>query len=314
MSHEHDFAVTDVDPDTDASTTPMTDGGVAAGSEFEETDPSRSPTVTELAPGNGFLTDVWVNFKRWNTKAIRNPFVVVGSVVQPIVFLVLFSQVFGQVAGGAVGGAGGSSTAYLTFLVPAIVIQVSLIAAASSGIGLVNDMERGMFNKVLVSPMNRTAVFVGKTLSEILRITVQVVLILLLGYALGARVATGVPGALGIIGIAIVFSIWFTSFSNIVAVATGDTESTIIAANFLTLPLLFVSSAFLPVDRLPDWIQVISTVNPITYGVDAARELMMTGWTASVILPSIAVLIALDLVLGAIAVFYLNRASSSKVR
>nr|WP_233204221.1 ABC transporter permease [Halegenticoccus soli] len=108
---------------------------------------------------------------------------------------------FGQVAGQAVGGPGGSSEAYLTFLVPAIVIQVALIAAASSGIGLVDDMERGLFEKVLVSPMSRTAVFLGKTLSEMLRITVQVVLILLLGYVLGACIATSVSGALGILGI-----------------------------------------------------------------------------------------------------------------
>ncbi|MCL7418687.1 MAG: ABC transporter permease, partial [Halalkalicoccus sp.] len=145
-------------------------------------------------------------------------------------------------------------------------------------------------------------------------IVVQVVLILVLGTLLGAEIVTGIAGALGIIAIAIVFSVWFTAFSNVVAVLTRDQEATIIAANILQLPLLFVSSAFLPLELLPGWIQAIARINPITYGVDAARALVIEGWVWEVILPSIAVLVALDLLLGAVAVYYLNRASSSAVR
>lgn len=273
---------------------------------------------------NSFAGDVWVNFKRWNVKAVRNPFVLTASLVQPIIFLVLFTQVFGPVATGAINrGAGGVS--YESYLVPAIVIQVSLVAAATSGIGLVNDIEEGMFEKVLVSPMNRTAVFLGKSLAEMLRITVQIVVILTLGYLLGARIQTGVPGAIGIVLVGIVFSIWFTSFSNIVALVTRDQESTIIGANILQFPLLFVSSAFLPLSILPGWIQTVAAFNPITYGVDAARALVLGESVLTVLdvtafsgvwntlVPALAVLLALDLVLGALAVRFLNRASSSQV-
>ncbi|WP_128476999.1 ABC transporter permease [Halorussus pelagicus] len=272
-----------------------------------------------IAPGEtgggerGFGTDVWVNFKRWNLKAVRNPFVLTASLIQPIVFLVLFTQVFGQVATGAISR-GGTSITYESFLLPAIVIQVSLVAAATSGIGLVNDIEEGMFEKVLVSPMNRAAVFLGKTLAEMLRITVQILIILGLGVLLGANVVTGVAGALAIVAIGIVFAGWFTAFSNVVALVTRDQESTIIGANILQFPLLFVSSAFLPVELLPDWIQVISDFNPVTYGVDAARALVIDGWVWETILPNVAVLVGLDLVLGAFAVYMLNRASSSEVQ
>ncbi len=261
--------------------------------------------------GNAFHTDVWVNFKRWSLKSLRNPFVVVGSVVQPVVFLLLFSQVFGGVVGGAIGGAG--SADYVTFLIPAIVIQVALVAAASSGIGLVNDMEAGMFEKVLVTPMRRSAVFLGKTLSELVRTAVQALLIVGLGYLLGGRVVTGVGGALGIVAIALLFSVWFTAFSNVLALVTRDQESTIIGANLVVFPLLFVSSAFLPVESMPGWIQVVAAVNPVTYGVDAARTLVLVGWDWGALLPDLAVLVALDLVLGAVAVFMLDRASSARV-
>jgi ABC-2 type transport system permease protein len=274
---------------------------------------------------NSFLGDVWVNFKRWNLKAVRNPFVLVVSLVQPIIFLVLFTEVFGNVAGDAVSR-GIPGITYETYLVPAIAIQVSLAAAVTSGIGLVNDIEEGMFEKVLVSPMNRTAVFVGKTAAEVFRIAIQVSIILGLGVLLGADVALGVVGALGIVGVGILFSLWFVALSNSIAVLTKDQESTIIAANLLQFPLLFLSSAFLPLETLPGWIQTFAKVNPVTYGVDAARSLMLDRDVMTVIevsafegtlngvVPGVAVLLAIDLALGAIAVSLLSSATSSKVQ
>ena len=280
---------------------------------------------TDARSGNSFLGDVWVNFKRWNLKAVRNPFVLVVSLVQPIIFLVLFTEVFGNVAGGAVDR-GIPGVSYETYLVPAIAIQVALAAAITSGVGLVNDIENGMFEKVLVTPMNRTAVFLGKTAAEMFRIAVQIAIILLLGLALGADIATGVPGAVGVILVGIVFSLWFVAFSNALAILTRDQESTIIGANLLQFPLLFLSSAFLPLDALPGWIQTFARLNPVTYGVDAARSLVvgedvMTvievswfGGTLNGVVPGVVVLLALDIVLGATAVYLLSRASSSDVQ
>ncbi|MDY7082414.1 MAG: ABC transporter permease, partial [Halobacteria archaeon] len=222
--------------------------------------------------GNTFAGDVWANFKRWTIKAVRNRFFLFLTLIQPIIFLVLFTQVFGQVATDAISS-GGNSISYTTYLVPAIAVQVALAAAASSGIGLVNDMEDGLFEKVLASPMNRTAVFLGKTCSELLLILVQIGIILVLGTLLGARIATGFAGAVGIMFVGLVFSIWFVSLSNILAVITRDQETTALGANMIQFPLLFISTAFLPLDVLPGWIQAVATVNPITYGVDASRAL-----------------------------------------
>jgi ABC-2 type transport system permease protein len=274
--------------------------------------------------GNSFVGDAWVNFKRWNLKAVRNPFVLVVSLVQPIIFLVLFTEVFGNVAGGAVNQ-GLPGISYETYLVPAIAIQVALAAAITSGVGLVNDIENGMFEKVLVTPMSRTAVFVGKTAAEVFRIAVQIAIILGLGLLLGADIVTGVAGAAGIVAVGILFSLWFVAFSNALAILTRDQESTIIGANLLQFPLLFLSSAFLPLEALPGWIQTFARVNPVTYGVDAARSLMVDrdvmtvievswfGGTLDGVAPGVAVLIGLDLMLGAVAVALLSRASSSDV-
>ena len=274
---------------------------------------------------NTFAGDAWVNFRRWNLKAVRNPFVLVVSLVQPIIFLLLFTEVFGNVAGDAVNR-GLPGVSYTTYLVPAIAIQVSLAAAVTSGVGLVNDIENGMFEKVLVSPMNRTAVFVGKTAAEVFRIAVQVTIILGLGVVLGAEIATGVVGAAGIVAVGILFSLWFVAFSNALAIITRDQESTIIGANLLQFPLLFLSSAFLPLAALPGWIQTFAMLNPVTYGVDAARALMLDRDVMTVVdvtafegalnsvVPGVAVLLVLAVGLGAVTVTLLSRATSSDVR
>ncbi|EMA55276.1 MULTISPECIES: ABC transporter permease [Halococcus] len=307
----------------ETSERPAADGGTAGAATGAE---AETDTTTVRRSSNSFLGDAWVNFKRWNIKAVRNPFVLVVSLAQPIIFLVLFTQVFGQIATGAINQGGAGAISYETYLVPAIVIQVSLAAAITSGIGLVNDIEEGMFEKVLVTPMNRTAVFVGKTAAEVLRIAVQIAIILGLGVLLGAEIATGIVGALGIIAIGILFSLWFVSLSNSLAVITKDQESTIIVMNLLQFPLLFLSSAFLPLEALPEWIQTFARYNPITYGVDAARTLMLDTdvmtvldvtafsgiWNALV--PATAVLAGLDLVLGGIAVYLLSQASSSSAQ
>lgn len=274
---------------------------------------------------NSFFGDMWVNFKRWNIKAVRNPFVLVTSLVQPIIFLILFTQVFGAVATSAINAAGGSIT-YETFLVPAIAIQVALAAAITSGVGLVNDIEEDVFEKILVMPMNRAAVFAGKSAAEVLRIAVQIAIILSLGVLLGAEIATGFLGAVGIVLVGLLFSVWFLAYSNILAVLTKDQESTIIGANLLQFPLLFLSSAFLPLNVLPRWIQTIATFNPVTYGVDAARALILGQDVMTVLdvtslsgmwntlVPALVVLVVLDLVFGGLAVFLLTRVTSSDVQ
>lgn len=299
-----------------------------------DTESSAGNAFAEPATGNRFSVDVWVTLKRWLRKTLRNPFVVVGALLTPFILLVLFTELFGQITEAALSEALGSNVSYIIYIVPAVAILSAMDAAANSGMGLVNDMESGMFEKVLVSPTHRSAIFLGKTLSDIVQVIVQTGLILVIGYAVlwvdtggspGVYVQTGLFGVVGIFAVVLVFSLWFAAFSNVAALVTQDTESTAVWTNLLQFPLLFVSSAFLPVSVLPEWMQVVATVNPITYGVDAVRALMLGRDVLAVIevsafsgiwktlVPAIAVLGVLDLVLGVVAVFFLHRMSSSTV-
>lgn len=290
--------------------------------------------VEQQVAGNSFLVDVWVTLKRWLRKALRNPFLVIGALFTPFLFLVLFSQLFGQITGEALEATLGDEISYVTYLVPAIVILSAMDAAGYSGMGLVNDMESGMFDKVLVSPTHRSAMILGKALADIVQIIVQTGLILVIGYAalwvdtggsVETYIQTGAVGVLGIFAVVIAYSLWFAAFSNIAALVTQDSESTSVWTNLLQFPLLFVSSAFLPVEVLPEWMQVVATYNPVTYGVDAVRALMLGQDVLTVInvtafsgiwntvVPAVVVLGVLDLVLGGAAVILLRRVSSSQV-
>lgn len=270
------------------------------------TDP---PDETGVSRG-WLVADTWSSFKRWMKKSLRNPFTVFFTLIQPVIWLALFTQVFKAV----VQIPGFTSDSYLAFFAPAVVIQIALFSGGGAGVGLVFDMRDGMFDKLLASPMNRTAMFVGKTLTGAVVTSVQVVIVLGLALVLGATIATGLLGVLGIIGIALLFSLGFEALSNIVGLVTRDDEATILITQFLMLPLLFMSTAFLPEQFLPGWVQVMSTFNPVSLGVDAIRALMLDGWMWSVLGPSLVGLVLFDLLFGAIAVVCLRRATSAEAR
>jgi ABC-2 type transport system permease protein len=300
----------------------------------DEVDISKGDTA-QKASGNSSVTDMRISLKRWLVKTSRNPFVTFSSLIQPVIFFVLMAEVLGAIAGGALSQTVGSDVAYVTYLTPAIVIQSALAAAAVSGIGLVDDMNTGMFEKLLASPMNRGAMFLGKVLSEVVRIAIQTMIILLLGYVMlsltsgasvGSYLRTGVLGIVGIIAVAVLFGGAFMSFSNIVALVTRDQEATTMIANLLTFPLLFISSAFVPLSVLPGWIQTVAVVNPITYGVDGVRAFMlgqdvmtvfdMTAFAGfwNTVVPAVVVLVGFNIVLGGIAIRLLNQASKVEVQ
>ncbi|MEA3201943.1 MAG: type transport system permease protein [Thermoplasmata archaeon] len=273
---------------------------------------------------SSYAAEVWYNFKRWMIKTVRNPFVIGFGLIQPIIWLLLFPN--------AMKGASSLPLDYVVWFAPVVAIQTALFAGNGSGIGLVEDMRIGVFNKLLATPMDRSAMFVGKTLAGAATVAVQVLLIEILAAIVtkGASAPTGVLGALGVIAIGILFSLGFAGLSNIIALATKSTEATIIIGNFILLPLLFASGAFAPPDVLPGWLKFISSINPVNYGIEAARHLMLPqsaldsgiplpgGGTGHLVTHSLAfdlaVIVVFDAILVLIAAMMLRRATASKPR
>ncbi|MFC6954362.1 ABC transporter permease [Halorubellus litoreus] len=261
--------------------------------------------------GNSFVGDAWANCKRWHRKALRNPFVIVVVLVQPIVALLLFTEVFRAVGAAALAETGLESVEYVTFLLPAVVVQAALAAAISSGVGTFDDIRSGMFEKVLVSPMSTGAVFAGKAAAELARIVVQVLVVVALGVAIGARIETGLLGVVGIVLVAVLFALWFMAVSNAIALVVETEEVIIAVANLLQFPLLFLSSGLLPLGAFPDWVRAVAAVNPVSYAVDAVRALVLGGDAVTVVsvsglgpilgafVPAVCLLAALTFVCGA---------------
>ncbi|WP_123537971.1 ABC transporter permease [Halosimplex salinum] len=279
---------------------------------------SGASTTTET--GNTFLGDVCVNVERWTRKAVHNPTAFLLEIVVATFSLVLFTAVFGDVGAVALERAGFADVEYVTYLLPAVLMQATMGSAFSSGMGLVRDLESGMFEKTVVTPMSWTAVFTGKAAAELARIVVQLLAVVGLAVAMGAGIETGAVGVVGIVAVCLLVGLLFMAVSNVVGLLARDEEVINAASMLFMFPLLFLSPAFVP---MSEDIEFVAAFNPITYGVDAVRALVLGedvltvlsisrfGGLADTLVPAVAVLVALNLVVGAVAIRLLARASSA---
>ncbi len=238
-------------------------------------------TMAGVAPrgAGALLGETYVLFERSLKKLVRRPIFLYFSLIQPVVWLLLFGQIFNRIARfpGASAAFGGKS--YFQFFMPAVILQTLLFGAGQSGIGILNDMDSGFLTKLLTTPIYRISVLLGRILGDLTRMILQGVIIVLLAWVFGqfqtprVQYAYGVPGAIAAIGIALLFGLGLAGFNVFIALRTRNTEPTFLISNFVTLPLLFTSSAQLPLQLLPSWLHTVAQFNPVTYVVDSMRFL-----------------------------------------
>jgi len=239
---------------------------------------------------SNYLVEVNGIFGRWIKKTLRRPQFLFFSLVQPIVWFVLFTQAFSSITNISVPIPGTSpqlfktfkdfagTSSYLTFFSAAVIIQTVISSAMQSGIGMVTDLESGYMDKMRVAPIHRSAILMGKVLSDGVRILIQTAVIMILGFALGVTVATGVGGLLLLFAIAMTFGIAWSGISTFIGLATKNSEATLMISILTTFPLLFLSTAVMPKPLLQDWIQTVATYNPMSYVADALHGLIITGF------------------------------------
>ncbi len=219
-----------------------------------------------------FLFDTWVLFVRAIKKLVRTPILLFFSLFQPIIFLVLFTQLFTKFSAFTPG------VSYLSFATAGIILQNGFSSALQSGTSIVDDLTSGFLEKELVTPVNRSAILLGRLLSDAFRVVVQSAIIVLLAYAIGAEFVTGVLGVVLIFAIVAFFGLAWSGISLAIGLRTKSAETVFGIGGFLTFPLLFMSSALVPPSTMPDWMQSVSAVNPISYAVDAVRALTISGF------------------------------------
>ena len=240
-----------------------------------------------------YVSEVNGIFGRWIKKTLRRPQFLFFSLVQPIVWFVLFTQAFQSIASIREPIPGTNpiqyitfasltgTSSYITFFSAAVIIQTVISSAMQSGMGMVTDLESGYMDKMRVAPIHRSAILMGKVLSDGTRILIQTAVIMALGLALGVTVATGVAGLLLLLAISMAFGIAWSGISTFIGLATKNSEATLMISILTTFPLLFLSTAMMPKALLQPWIQTVATYNPMSYIADALHGLVITGfdWT-----------------------------------
>lgn len=204
----------------------------------------------------------------------RIPDAMFFSSVQPVMFVLLFRYVFG-------GAIKIPHFDYVDFLMPGIFVQTVLFGAASTAIGLADDMSKGLIERFRSLPMARSAVLFGRTTADLLRNVFVVALMTAVGYLVGFNVHTNVFGYLGGVAVVLGFANALSWGFAIVGLKASNGETAQLMSFPLLFPLTFASSAFVRVETMPGWLQVFARNQPVTAVVDATRALMLGGPTTA---------------------------------
>lgn len=217
-------------------------------------------------------------FLRWFKKTLRRPSFLFFSLVQPVIWFLLFTQAFQSVANVPGFAEYTGTDSYLTFFTAAVILQTVIASAMQSGMGMVTDLESGYMDKMRVAPIHRSSILVGKVLSDGFRILLQTTVILILGFVLGVTVAAGIGGLVLVLIIAMAFGIAWSGISTFVGLRTRNAETTLMISLITTFPLLFLSTAVMPLPLLPPWVQTVAAYNPMTYIANALHALIIQGF------------------------------------
>jgi len=192
--------------------------------------------------------------------------------VQPALWLIIFGTVFSQVRGIASG-----PFTYRQFMTPGILAQSVMFVAIFYGITVVWERDLGLLNKLLSTPVPRSAIVLGKAISAGVRGIFQAVAILGIALIIRVPLRLSVWSVLGVFAIIVLFGMCFASLSMSLAPIFRTRERMMGIGQAITMPLFFASNAIYPISMMPGWLRAIAVVNPLSYVVDAMRALLVTG-------------------------------------
>lgn len=248
------------------------------------------------------VKDILALTKRNLLRYSRVPQLLVFSTIQPVMFVLLFAYVFG----GAISVPSGS---YIDFLIPGILVQTVVFGSTQTGVGLAEDLSRGMVDRFRSLPMARSAVLAGRTLSDMARNLFVVLLMLGVGTLIGFRFHAGFLSAAAAVLLVVAFGFAFSWISALIGLAIKDVETTQVAGFVWVFPLVFASSMFVPVETMPGWLQGFARVNPVSNCVDAMRALSLGGPVTTEVLQAVAWIAAILVVFVPLAVARYRRSA-----
>ena len=252
-----------------ASTTAGSSTGSPAGSHGDVAAAPRRPGLA------GDIGSVWL---RETLTIVRDPFSLIFSLLQPLVFLALFGPLLAGVTG---GGLGGGST--LQWFLPGVVVMITMFGTSMTGSNLQFEIMTGAFERILATPVSRSALLIGRALKELTPLVVQALVVVLVAAPFGFRLYP-LHILLGLVLLG-VFGVGIGALSYALAIAARKAEWIFWAVQqTLLFPLLILSGMMLPLETGPRWMQLASLVNPLTYVVDAERALFAGQLPAATLL------------------------------
>ncbi len=231
---------------------------------------------TDVAMRTGpakFFADTWAVFTREILLVLRDPFTLIFSLLQPLIFLGLFGPLLTGAVGGFGGTGGGSTAETLQWFVPGVIVMISLFGTSMSGSNLLYEFMTGSYERVLATPLDRSAILVGRSLKEFAPLVVQGLLIALVCVPFGF---TLYPLHL-LVGLVLLglFGVGVGALSIALALAAKNREWLFWGVQqSLLFPLLILSGMMLPLEAGPAWMRTAALFNPLTYVVDAERALL----------------------------------------
>ena len=229
---------------------------------------------------------------------VRQPWFVVMSLIQPVIWLLLFGALFRNVI--EIPGFS-SSASYLDYLVPGVLVMTALFSCGWSGMSIIEDLDRSIMDRMLATPIHRSAIIVGLNVYELVAFGIQAAIIGGLAVVLGAHFPGGMLGFAVLVLCAMLVGAIVAAFSDAMALVLRQRESVIGINTLLTLPLTFLSGAFMPLKLAPDWISTVATFNPVNWAVAAGREALAASPDWDFVLVRIALLVGLTILSAAFA-------------
>lgn len=224
-----------------------------------------------------FARDLLPLYLREIRYSLRIPAYLIMSIVQPILWLVLFGQLFGAV--GRLPEFRDAS--YLAFLTPGLAVMTAAWSSAYAGMGVIRDLDRGIFDRLLATPVSRTALIGARGLHSATVVVLQALIILGSARILGVRPPGGAGGVLAVLASAALLGAAFGGASTGMALVVRKEEVMLALTNFLVLPLLFLSSLLITRELMPGWMEAVAAFNPVDWAVTFGRAgFRGQGWSS----------------------------------
>jgi ABC-2 type transport system permease protein len=245
-----------------------------------------------------YLQEVGALTMRWVLRLSRERFSMLFTLVQPMLFwLIFFGNLFQRAADVQIVQAPN----YISFLAAGVVVMTVLNNGLAGGVDLLFDKENGFLERLMSTPIHRTSVIVSRFIFVMTITSLQVLVILGVAFLFGVHPATGLGGVAMILLIGMLFGVGLTSISMAMAFSVRSHGDFFSVLGFLSLPMIFLSSALVPLGAMPGWMSVLARFNPMTWAIDAVRPLILSGWAEA--LPHVGMALALMLLFDALCLY-----------